>query len=333
MRAMILESTADIESSPLKAVELPDPTPGRGQVRVKVRSCAICRTDLHIIEGDLPEMKRPIVPGHQAVGIVDKLGPGCTRLKTGQRVGIAWLRSTCGECEYCTSGRENLCTDARFTGYHEHGGYAEYAVAPEAFVYELPESFDDVAVTPLLCAGIIGYRSLHRSNPHPGCRLLLIGFGSSAHIVIQLAKARGYEVYVVSRGEGHQELARSMGAAWVGESCADLPADMHSAIIFAPVGVLYRDALEHLKPGGTVASAGIHMSPIPELDYTKHVFNERDIRSVTCNTRADGRGLLEEAAKIHLTPHTTKYALEDANRALQDMKHDRINGTGVLVLH
>ncbi len=334
MKAMLLRRIAPIDSSPLELVDLPMPEPAPGEVRIRVRCCAICRTDLHVIEGDLPQQKQPIIPGHQIVGTIDKLGPPLAdsqSLQLGRRVGVAWLRHTCGECGFCAKGQENLCESAQFTGYHADGGYAEYAVAPADFVYELPEAFDDVDATPLLCAGIIGYRALRRCNLPPDGRLALYGFGSSAHVVIQIARHRGCEVYVVTRGERHRELARRMGAVWVGENAADMPVKAHSAIIFAPAGELVPPALEALEKGGTLSLAGIYMTPIPTLDYERHVFYERDIHSVTCNTREDGRGLLAEAAEVPIRPHTTVYPLADANRALQNLKADRINGTGVLV--
>ncbi|MBU0640713.1 MAG: zinc-dependent alcohol dehydrogenase family protein [Planctomycetes bacterium] len=332
MKAMVLEEKAAIETAPLQLRELPDPQPAAGEVRLRVRCCAICRTDLHVIEGDLTRAKLPIIPGHQVVGDVDALGAGCTRLAVGQRVGVAWLRRTCGCCAYCRAGRENLCEEARFTGYHADGGYAEYAVVPESFAYALPETFADVEAAPLLCAGIIGYAALRRSNLPAGGKLALYGFGSSAHVVIQIAQHRGCETYVVTRGAGHRELARRMGAAWVGERAEDLPEKVDSAIIFAPAGTLVPPALAALKKGGTLALAGIYMTPIPEMDYERYVFYERDIHSVTCNTRADGRDLLAAGAAIPIRPHTTTYDLADANRALQDLKADRINGTGVLVM-
>ena len=250
MKAMLLRRIAPVESAPLELVDLPIPEPGPGEVRIRVRCCAVCRTDLHVIEGDLPQQKMPIIPGHQIVGMVDKLGPplaasrqagaegGSGRLEIGQRVGVAWLRHTCGQVRFCTRGQENLCESARFTGYHADGGYAEYAVAPADFVYELPEAFSDVEAAPLLCAGIIGYRALRRCNLPPGGKLALYGFGSSAHVVIQIALHRGCEVYVVTRGENHRELARRMGAAWVGEDAADMPVKVDSAIMFAPAGEL-----------------------------------------------------------------------------------------------
>jgi len=332
MRAMLLDDIGPIESGPLRAVTLPDASPGPGEVRITVRCCAICRTDLHVIEGDLPRRKLPIVPGHQIVGVVDALGPGCERLRAGTRVGVAWLRHTCGTCAFCVSGRENLCEGQLFTGYHADGGYAEYAVAPEAFVYELPEAFSDVEAAPLLCAGIVGFRSFKRSRPQNGGTLAIYGFGSSAHVIMQIALHRGMTVYVVTRGESHRELAREMGAVWVGRSAADMPAKVGSAIIFAPAGELVPQALAKLEKGGTLSLAGIYMTPIPEMDYEECVFYERDICSVTANTRDDGRELLAKAAEIPIRPHTTTYPLAEANRALQDLKADRINGTGVLVV-
>ena len=233
---------------------------------------------------------------------------------------MAWLRHTCGECGFCTSGRENLCESARFTGYHADGGYAEYAVAPAEFVYELPDAFGDVEVPPLLCSGIIGYRALRRCNLPPGGKLALYGFGSSAHVVIQIAQHRGCRVYVVTRGENHRELARRMGAVWVGENARDMPVKVDSAIMFAPAGELVLPALESLNKGGTLSLAGIYMTPIPQMDYERYVFYERDIHSVTCNTREDGRELLAEAAAIPIRPHTTVYPLADANRAFRTSK-------------
>ena len=332
MKAMILDYIAPIDSSPLRLVDLPDPQPGAGEVRLKVHCCAICRTDLHVIEGDLPRAKLPIIPGHQIVGVVDALGQGCKRLEVGRRVGVAWLRHTCGQCEYCSSGHENLCEGSRYTGYLADGGYAEYALAPEDFAYEIPDGFDDVGAAPLLCAGIIGYRALKRSQLPDGGRLALFGFGSSAHVVLQIALHRSCQVYVVSRGENHRQLASDMGAAWVGENAADMPVKADSAIIFAPAGNIVPPALEALKKGGTLALAGIYMTPVPQMDYERHLFYERDVHSVTSNTREDGRGLLAEAARIPVVAHTTTYPLDDANRVLQDLKSDRINGTGVLVM-
>lgn len=332
MQAMVLEEIADIATSPLKLADVPDPEPGPGEVRLRVGCCAVCRTDLHVIEGDLPQAKLPVIPGHQIVGTVERLGEGCRRLKTGQRIGVAWLRQTCGECRFCTTGRENLCETPQFTGYHADGGYAEMALVPEDFAYVLPDVFGDADATPLLCAGIIGYRALKRSQLPYGGKLAIYGFGSSAHVVIQLALHRGCEVYVVTRGEGHRQLACEMGAAWVGDDARQMPAKVNSAIIFAPAGELVPPALSMLDKGGTLALAGIYMSNIPSLNYEESLFYERNVHSVTANTRDDGRALLAEAAEIPIRPHVTTYPLQAANRALQDLKNDRINGTGVLTV-
>ncbi len=332
MRAMVLHEPGPIQASPLRSEDYPTPRPGPGEVRVNVRRCAICRTDLHVIEGDLPRHTLPIIPGHQIVGVVDELGPACRRLQLGQRVGVAWLRHTCGTCGFCGTRRENLCEQSRFTGYHADGGYAEYAVVPEDFAYVLPDVFTDSAAAPLLCAGIIGYRALARAALPPGGTLALYGFGSSAHVVLQIARARGGAVHVVSRAAAHVALARALGAAWAGTDARALPVHTDSAIIFAPAGELVPVALERLRKGGTLALAGIHMTPVPVLDYERHLFYERNIHSVTANTRVDGEALLAEAAAISLRPHVTEYPLADANRALQDLKADRINGTGVLVI-
>jgi propanol-preferring alcohol dehydrogenase len=332
MKAMTLTESAPITEAPLRLEDLPVPEPGDGEVRVKVSCCAICRTDLHVIEGDLPLRKRPVIPGHQVVGVVDALGPGCRRLRVGGRVGIAWLRHTCGVCGFCASVRENLCVSPRFTGYHDDGGYAQYAVVPEEFAYEIPDAFTDVEAAPLLCAGIIGYRALLRSELPPGGSLGLFGFGSSAHVVLQLARHRKARVYVVTRGGVHRDLARRMGADWVGETAEGLPEPLDSAILFAPVGALVPPALAALRAGGTLALAGITMTDVPPLSYETHLFHEKNLRSVTANTRDDGRALLAEAAEVPVRPHTTTYPLADANRALQDLKADRIQGTGLLVI-
>jgi propanol-preferring alcohol dehydrogenase len=246
-------------------------------------------------------------------------------------VGVAWLRHTCGRCRYCTSGRENLCPGSRYTGYHDDGGYAQLATVPEEFAYGLPEAYDDVSVAPLLCAGVIGYRALTRANPKPNDRLALYGFGSSAHIIIQLAMRRGHEVYVVSRTDTHQKLALDLGATWAGADAMKMPHKADAAIVFAPAGSVVPVALEALAPGGAVALAGIHMSRIPEIDYVCRLYGERDIHPVTANTRDDARELLREASAANVRPRTTTYDLPDANRALLDMKQGRIDGTAVLL--
>ena len=332
MRAMILTTIAPIATSPLALCDVPAPTPAPGQVRLRVSCCAVCRTDLHVIEGDLPARKLPLIPGHQIVGVVDAVGPGCQRLAPGRRVGVAWLRHTCGDCPFCRSARENLCESQLFTGYHADGGYAEHAVIDEAFAYEIPEGFSDLQAAPLLCAGIVGYRALQRAAVPAGGKLAIYGFGSSAHVIAQIALARGARLYVVTRGESHRRLARDMGAVWVGENPADLPCMVDSAVIFAPAGELVPAALGKLEKGGTLALAGIHMSQIPAMDYDTTLFFERDLRSVTANTRADGREFLAEAARVGVRPHVTTYALADANRALQDVAADRVNGTAVLIV-
>ncbi len=332
MQAMVLDDISAIHDSPLKHKDLPDPVPGPAEVRVHVTCCAICRTDLHVIEGDLPRQRMPIIPGHQIVGTVESLGEECTTLQIGQRVGIAWLQNTCGQCEFCKAGRENLCGASRFTGYHADGGFAQLTVVPEEYIYVLPSEFSDEKAAPLLCAGIIGYRALKRSELPAGGTLAIYGFGSSAHVVIQIARHRGCDVYVITRGEKHRQLARQMGAVWVGDDATQLPLKVDSAIIFAPAGELVPLALSSLNKGGTLALAGIYMSQIPPMDYEETLFYERNVHSVTANTRADGRELLQEAAEIPIRPHITEYPLAAANQALQDLKDDRINGTGVLVI-
>ncbi len=332
MRAMVADRIAEIETRPLALRELPEPEPLPGQVRVKVRVCAVCRTDLHVVEGDLPPAARQVVPGHQVVGTVDRLGANVHAIKEGDRVGIAWLQSTCGQCRFCRSGRENLCEQARFTGYHVNGGYAEYAVVPEAFAYPIPAAFTDEEAAPLLCAGIIGFRALRLSDVKPGQRLGLYGFGASAHIVIQIARHWGCEVYVFSLREQHKALARELGATWVGTPAQGPPEKLHSAILFAPAGDLVPPALRALDRGGTLAIAGIHMTPIPELNYDQELFGERTIRSVTANTKRDGEDLLREASAIPIRPRTQRFRLEDANVALRQLKAGSLQGAGILAI-
>jgi alcohol dehydrogenase, propanol-preferring len=331
MKAMVLDRQRAVAESPLVVRELPDPAPGPGEVRLRVKACAVCRTDLHVIEGDLPPQKLPLVPGHQVVGVVDQLGEGASRFRLGERVGIAWLRFTDRSCKYCRTGRENLCEASRFTGYHADGGYAEFATVPEAFAYSIPSFFDDVEATPLLCAGIIGYHALERSETPRGGKLGIWGFGSSAHITIQVALGRGCEVYIATRGEKHQTLARELGAHWVGGATDPLPTKVDGGILFAPAGEIVPVALRSLDKGATLAVAGIWLSPIPGLDYERDLFYERTLRSVTANTRADGETLLQEAARIKLRPRVTTFLLEEANRVLQLLKADQLNGTGVLI--
>lgn len=309
---------------------VPEPEPGTGEVRIEVSVCGVCRTDLHLAEGDLAPRRPNAVPGHEVVGRVDRLGPGCTRLRPGQRVGVPWLASTCGECRFCRSGRENLCLGPRFTGWDRDGGFAEYAVANEAFVYELPDSFDDEAAAPLLCAGIIGYRALELCALPVGGRLGIYGFGASAHLTAQVALADGAEVHVMTRSESGRRLARDLGATSVQGPSDRPPVPLDSAILFAPVGELVLPALEALDRGGTLAVAGIHLTDIPVLNYQRHLFQERTLRSVTANTRADGTAFLARAAAIGLRPTTTAYPLDRADRALADLAADRVDGAAVI---
>jgi len=330
MHAMLLGESADIQTKPLAWIELPAPEPGSGEVRLRVQVCGVCRTDLHIVEGDLPPAKRPVIPGHEVVGYVDRVGRNVRTIKEGDRVGIAWLQRVCGRCEFCTSRRENLCPSAQFTGYHVDGGYAEYAVVPESFAYPIPKAFTDDEVAPLLCAGIIGYRALRLSGVKPGQRLGLYGFGASAHITIQVARHWGCSVYVCSLREEHRALARELGAVWVGGAAEPPPEKLHGAIMFAPAGELVPPALRALEKGGTLAVAGIYLSPIPSLDYDRELFGERVLRSVTANTKQDGIDLLQEAAAIPIRPHTERFDLQDANKALQALKGGTIQGAAIL---
>jgi propanol-preferring alcohol dehydrogenase len=332
MKAMVLDHTGDVSSYPLQLRDQLVPTPQHGQVLIKVHVCGVCRTDLHVIEGELPDPALPLIPGHQTVGVVLQVGPEVSEVKEGDRVGIAWLQGTCGRCEFCASGRENLCLKATFTGYQANGGYAEYAVVPARFAYPIPLIFSDDEAAPLLCAGIIGYRALRLSGIKPGQRLGLYGFGASAHIAIQIARHWGCQVYVSSLKPEHQKLARQLGAVWVGGATEMPPEKLHGSIIFAPAGELVPPALRALDRGGTLALAGIHMSPIPSLDYDRDVFGERVIRSVTANTRQDGVDLLREAAAIPIKPHTVRFRLEEANRALQELKAGTFQGAAVLTM-
>ncbi len=330
MRAMVLGEPKPAEEKPLRADELAIPVPGWGEIRVQVRACGICHTDLHTVEGELPLPKLPLIPGHQIVGVVDAVGADVRHFREGDRVGIPWLHSTCGACRYCRKGLENLCEDALFTGYHIDGGYAEAAVVSESFAYPLPENFSDLQAAPLLCAGIIGYRALRLSNVQSGERLGLYGFGASAHIVIQLARHMRCEVYVFTRSHAHRQLALRQGAAWVGGASDEPPGQLDGAIIFAPAGSLALDALHALRKGGTVALAGITMSAIPEIDYTSLLYHERILRSVANSTREDARNFLRLAAEIPVRTEVQVFALEEANAALQALKQSKIHGAGVL---
>lgn len=332
VRGWVVKRQRAIDEYPLELVELPDPEPGPAEVRVQVRACGVCRTDPHVVEGDLTAQREWVIPGHEVVGVVDRLGPGASRFEVGERIGIAWLRATCGTCRSCRRGAENLCASPQFTGWTHHGGYAELAIAPEAYAYRLPPRLGDEQVAPLLCAGIIGYRALSRSGFTPGDRLGIWGFGGSAHLTAQVALAMGAELYVVTRGQTSRELARSLGATWVGHPGERPPEPLDAAISFAPVGDVVPEALAALGPGGTLALAGIHVSTIPPLDYQRHLFRERQLRSVTANTRADGEALLRIADRVGVTATTVAYDFEAADEALADLAHGRYAGAAVLTM-
>ena len=321
MRAWVLERPGPIEESPLELLELPDPEPGPGEILVEVEQCGLCRTDIHIGEGEIDLPVLPLVPGHQIVGRVAR---GGGRFARGDRVGVAWLHQACGGCKGCRRGDENLCRHPRFTGYHVQGGFAERIKVPEPFAYPLKPHH----TAPLLCAGIIGYRALRQADVTRDEIVGLFGFGSSAHIALQLAKQGNNRIFVVTRGKKHQQLAREMGADWVGGPGDTPPEPMDRVVIFAPAGDLIPTALEQTRWGGTVASAAIHMSPIPEMDYTRHLFGEKTLRSTTAATRADGTGLLAAAAAIE--PRITWFDFERANEGLLAIKRDAIEGSAVL---
>ena len=318
--------------SPLTLVERPVPSPMPGEVLLRVHACGVCRTDLHLAEGDLPARHAGVVPGHEVVGEVVGLGDGAGRFRIGDRVGIAWLRHTCGACRWCRSGRENLCADSRYTGWDADGGFAELAVVLEEFAYRIPDSLDDEQAAPLLCAGIIGYRSLLRARLPAGGRLGIYGFGASAHLTAQIAIAQGAEVHVLTRGQQARELAGALGAASVGGPLDKPPVPLDSAILFAPAGELVPLALEALGPGGTLALAGIHLSDIPALSYQRHLFRERTLCSVTSNTRRDGEEFLTLAERLGVRVTTTPVPFEHADRALLDLAGGRIRGAAVLTL-
>jgi len=340
MKACSFSTRALIETNPLKFGDVAEPpTPGPGQILVRVRACGICRTDLHVIEGELPALKSPLIPGHQVAGVVERVGSNVTRLKIGDRVGVPWLHSTCGKCEFCLSGRENLCERPTFTGHTVDGGFAELMLAEEAFTYRLPEGFSDLHAAPLLCAGIIGFRCLRIAGLAPGsgpvrqgpATLGLYGFGAAASVAIQVAQYWNVRVLAFTRDERHQKLALELGAVWAGAGDAASPEKLDAAILFAPAGELVPPALMNLKRGGTVVLGGIHMSPIPSMPYDL-LYWERVVRSVANNTRKDGEDFLELAAKIPIHTRVETFPLADANRALNALKHDAISGAGVLMV-
>jgi propanol-preferring alcohol dehydrogenase len=329
MKAMQLSRTAPVEKKPLKLVDLEIPEPREGQVRIKVTVCGVCHTDLHTVEGDLDLPRLPIVPGHEIVGRIDKVGEGVSEDRLGERVGVPWLYSTCGRCEFCAEGRENLCPDARFTGYHENGGYAEYLVVPEDSAYPLPEGIADSQAAPLMCGGVIGYRALKLSGAKSGQILGLYGFGNSAHVTIQVARYIGIRVFVFSRTPANRKLAEKLGAEWTGTAEEEPPELMHAGIIFAPAGLLVPMALGHLRKGGTIALAGITMTPIPSFKYDL-IYWERMLRSVANSTHEDVRQLLDYAGRIPIKTEVSEFGLEEVNKVLKMMKESKIQGGAVL---
>ncbi len=326
MKAMVLTAAG---AGRLDAIDRPEPVPGPGEIRVRVDACGVCRTDLHVVDGELPDVRIPIVPGHEIVGVVDAVGPGVAEFAAGDRVGVPWLGYTCGTCEYCTTGRENLCPNAQFTGYTRDGGYAEATIADARYAFAVPASYESAAAAPLLCAGLIGYRAYRMTG---GRRLGLYGFGAAAHLIVQVAVHDGREVFAfTSPGDAAaQRLARDLGCVWAGASTDDLDRRLDAAIIFAPVGPLVPRALAQLAPGGLLVCAGIHMSDIPAFPYAL-LWQERQVRSVANLTRQDARDFLALAPTVPVVTHVQQYALADANRALADLRGGRVNGAAVLV--
>jgi propanol-preferring alcohol dehydrogenase len=319
-----------MDDGPLRFIERVEPHAGAGEVRLKVSTCGVCRTDLHLAEGDLAPHGADVVPGHEVVGVVDEVGAGSTRFDVGERIGIAWLRHTCGMCRFCRRGDENLCEAPRFTGWDADGGYAEYAVVDEQYAYRVPSVFDDEHAAPLLCAGIIGYRALRRTDLAEGGRLGIYGFGGSAHLAAQVAMSEGATVHVMTRSPEARRLALSLGAASAGDTFDAPPEPLDAAILFAPAGDIVPAALSALDRGGILSIAGIHLSDIPPLRYADHLFEERELRSVTANTRADGEEFLALASRIGILVETVGYAMSSADTALADLAHDRVNGAAVL---
>ena len=338
MKAWILNTPAPVDRHPLQLTEVSAPVPNDDEILIRVSACGICRTDLHVVEGELAVRRSPLIPGHQVVGRIAALGNRVTGFSLGERVGVAWLNRTCGMCRFCSAGRENLCDSCQFTGWTVNGGFSEYVVAPGSFTYPLPQTCDDTQAAPLLCAGIIGYRALRltgiegRKGGWLGARLGIYGFGAAGHICIQIARARGADVYVATRDrERHQTLALELGAAWVGGAVEPPPVKLDAAIIFAPAGELVPVALQAMDKGGTLVLGGIHMSPIPSFEYPL-IYGERSIRSVANNTRQDGRELLAESAQIPVRTHVETFPFDSVNEALIALKHDAIKGAGVILV-
>jgi alcohol dehydrogenase, propanol-preferring len=332
MRAWVVDKPGPVASRPLRLTERDVPEPGPGELLVRVVACGVCRTDLHLAEGDLPPRAPRITPGHEVVGEVVAAGPGTTRFGPGDRVGAAWLAWTDGTCAYCRHGRENLCPASRYTGWDIHGGYAEYLTVADAYVHPLPGGFSDAELAPLLCAGIIGYRALLRAEIPPGGTLGVWGFGGSAHLATQVAIAQGAAVHVFTRGQDARDLALSLGAASAQDSYDPAPVPLDSAIIFAPVGDMVPPALAALGRGGTLAIAGIYLTDIPSLNYERHLFQERTLRSVTANTRGDAADFLTLAERLRIKVTTTPYRFDEADQALADLAGGRVRGAAVLSL-
>jgi alcohol dehydrogenase, propanol-preferring len=330
MKAMLLTETAPVESSPLVLTEISVPHPGPRELLIKVRACGVCHTDLHTVEGDLDLPLLPLVPGHQVIGIVKELGPDCSKFSLGDRVGATWFYSSCGFCKFCSEGRENLCNSARFTGFHVNGGYSEYVILQESSAFSVPAVFSDIQATPLLCGGVIGYRALRLSEIKPGQNLGMYGFGNSAHVVIQIAVKMGCRVHVFTRGKNHQELAKKLGAAWVGTADEKPPDPMQSSIIFAPAGTLVPLAMAALEKGGTLALAGITMSTIPAMEYGL-LYGERTIRSVANTTRGDAESLLQAAAEVPVKTVVESFPLSEANSVLAMMKMSALRAGAALI--
>ncbi len=330
MRAWVVHQPGPMATGPVRLIERARPEPGRGELLIRVLCCGVCRTDLHLAEGDLPPRRPDVTPGHEVVGEVVEAGPGTVRFRPGDRAGVAWLAGTDGSCKYCRRGAENLCPRSVFTGWDRDGGYAEYLLAADAYVHQVPAGFSDAEAAPLLCAGIIGYRALRRASLPPGGRLGIWGFGGSAHLTAQVALAEGAVVHVFTRTAAGRELALSLGAASAQDSFDPAPEPLDSAIIFAPAGQLVPPALAALDRGGTLAIAGIHLSDIPALNYQQHLFQERAVRSVTANTRGDAEEFLRLAEQLRLRVTVTPYPLAEADRALADLAADRVNGAAVL---
>ncbi len=331
MQSWVVTRPGPMRTGPLALTTRPVPQPGPGELLVEVSVCAVCRTDLHLAEGDLAPRRQHVTPGHEVVGRVAGLGPETGDFIVGERVGIAWLRNTCGQCAYCRRGQENLCPQSEYTGWDADGGYAEYAVIRHDFAYRLPDGYSDEELAPMLCAGIIGFRALRRALLPPGGRLGIYGFGASAHLTAQVALAEGAAVHVFTRSAAARELAADLGATSVGEVGDEPPEPLDAAVLFAPVGGVVPVALAALDRGGTLAIAGIHLTDIPPLNYERHLFQERTVRSVTANTRTDGADFLAFAASHRLQVRTTPYPLMAADRALRDLAEDRVNGAAVLL--